>query len=201
MHLPQLKVVDFKNLINVAICLTTKEFPLYEGSQNFKATGESITLNNEPKSVHAWVTIDQLQAEKIVQRLGFGKYGTESNKKNVIHYTMKLNEKGEGSTVNGDITYIIQSVEINGVKYAIKKGSTLPSGAPISTEFKETYHNKSSKNSTLFKFLRKLVYNDYFQFEKVGAHLEAMDKAAPALAIPKEPKTPKNKADKSAKAN
>jgi hypothetical protein len=192
MHLPQLKVLDRKTIINVPILCGTKEFDQYSEINSLTASGETFKSTSSTSSkynlasVHAWVNIDQLQADGIITKLGFGRWETELSEKNGIHYTMKIDETGEGKYVKGKITYNIVAVEVNGKKYTVKNDHKLPNGTEMQTSFEMTYNGKSAKNSTLFGFLRRIIYNGLLQFDKVD-HLELM------VAKPKTPSKPKAK--------
>lgn len=189
MHLPQVKVLDRKTVINVPILCGTKEFDQYSDYNSLKALGEIFKGGTASKynlaPIHAWVNIDQLQANGVPTRMGFGRFETEMSEKNGIWYTMEIDETGEGKYVKGKITYNIVAVEVDGKKYTVNKDNKLPDGTEMATSFELTYNGKSAKNSTLFGFLRRIVWNGLLQFDKVD-HLTPMKpKATPKPKAPK----------------
>lgn len=179
MNLPQKKVDGLNMVIDMAVCLTTKEFERYSDIGTFRATGETWKLNGEMKSVHAWFSVDQLQAHGETVRLGFGRYGTKENKENGIFYKMEIKEEGEGRSVKGTISYSVVGIEIKGVKYRIKKDALAPDNTPIMASHTANYVGKSQKNSTIFQFFRKILKEGLLEFEKVGKHLEKIPEAKP----------------------
>ncbi|MDP5276170.1 hypothetical protein [Chengkuizengella axinellae] len=171
MDLPE-KVVKEKNIMNIWICLSERELSTIWNIGSFEFLNEKRKYRNKLKDVHAHCNINKKQEEGSVFRLGFGLLDSIQDKKNGIYYTMEINENIENKHVHGTIKYIIQTVEIDGKHYSIKNGYKTAAGKEIISTIVEDYKGKKQKDSTLFRFLRKIITHGLFQFGKVGEHLE-----------------------------